>query len=110
MKTIEAMALGKPFVGTSKAYRGMPMDLIEDAGLRAHDAPQEFAQAIVAVLSEPAAAAKASETAYERLFSERVSFAARDQALRLVGAWDGSAERIASAHDKVPSSLQEVNR
>ena len=47
IKTIEALALGKPFVGTPKAYRGMPMDLLERAGLRACDTPQNFANAIV---------------------------------------------------------------
>jgi hypothetical protein len=29
IKTIEALALGKPFVGTSKAYRGMPKSVFE---------------------------------------------------------------------------------
>ena len=52
IKTIEALALGKPFVGTPKAYRGMPMDLLERAGLRACDTPQNFANAIVQALSE----------------------------------------------------------
>lgn len=83
IKTIEALALGKPFVGTSKAYRGMPMDLIEQAGLRAHDTPQEFADAISHALSSEHLAATASRTAYVRLFSNQASFSSRDEALKI---------------------------
>ena len=64
IKTIEALALGKPFVGTSKAFRGMPMDRIEKAGLRAHDTPREFADAIVDALSREKLASAASRVAY----------------------------------------------
>ena len=46
IKTIEALALGKPFVGTSKAFRGMPMEQINKAGLRENDDPESFAAAI----------------------------------------------------------------
>ena len=77
IKTIEALALGKPFVGTSKAYRGMPMDLIEQAGLRAYDTPREFADAISHALSSEHLAAAASRAAYVRLFSIKHRFVAR---------------------------------
>ncbi len=83
IKTIEALALGKPFVGTPKAYLGMPMDLLERAGLRACDTPQNFANAIVQALSEESSAARASRTAYSQLFSKQASFSSRDKALQL---------------------------
>ena len=86
IKTIEALALGKPFVGTCKAYRGMPMDLILQAGLQAHDAPSDFADAIVRALSQEQLAAAASRRAYEAVFSKQAAFAARDEALRLASA------------------------
>src|SRR3984893_9733196 len=86
IKTIEALALGKPFVGTSKAYRGMPMDLIERAGLQAHDAPQDFADAIVRALSAEQPAAAASRAAYVSLFSNQAAFSSRDEAFKIAAA------------------------
>jgi glycosyltransferase involved in cell wall biosynthesis len=83
IKTIEALGLGKPFVGTSKAFRGMPMERIESAGLQAHDTPQAFADAISRTLSNEHLAAAASRTAYDDLFSKRAAFASRDRALEL---------------------------
>ena len=83
IKTIEALALGKPFVGTSKAYRGMPMDLILQAGLQAHDSAPDFADAIVRAISQEQPAAAASRRAYRAIFSKQASFASRDEALRL---------------------------
>jgi polysaccharide biosynthesis protein PslH len=90
IKTIEALALGKPFVGTSKAYRGMPMDMIEQAGLRAYDTPQEFADGIAQALSAEHLAATASRTAYNRLFSNQASFSSRDEALEMAASKLGS--------------------
>ena len=86
IKTIEALALGKPFVGTSKAYRGMPMDLILQAGLQAHDSPEDFAAAIVHALSHEELAAAASRRAYSAVFSKQSGFASRDEALRIATA------------------------
>ena len=86
IKTIEALALGKPFVGTSKAYRGMPMDRIEQAGLRAHDTPQAFADAIVHALSAEGLASAASRAAYDSLFSNQAAFSSRDEALKIAAA------------------------
>ncbi len=82
IKTIEALALGKPFVGTSKAFRGMPLDQINKAGLREHDDPQAFADAIVRTLCTEHLAAALSRAAYDDVFSVRASFASRDKALR----------------------------
>ncbi len=86
IKTIEALALGKPFVGTSKAFRGMPMERLKEAGIRAFDDPQSFAQAISQTLSAEHDAAAASRAAYDDVFSIRASFAARDEALRAATA------------------------
>ncbi|MGA8731950.1 MAG: glycosyltransferase [Terracidiphilus sp.] len=85
IKTIEALALGKPFVGTSKAFRGIPIDQIQQAGLRAHDTPQDFADAIAHALSSQELAASASRAAYTRLFSRQASFSSRDEALKIAG-------------------------
>jgi glycosyltransferase involved in cell wall biosynthesis len=83
IKTIEALALGKPFVGTSMAYRGMPMERIAKFGLQAQDTPQAFADAIVKALSNERTAASASRAAYEDLFSPKASFSSRDEILRI---------------------------
>lgn len=85
IKTIEALALGKPFVGTSKAYRGMPMDRLEVAGLYPYDAPEAFADAVVRALSRERTSIAASRAAYDDLFSKRAAYASRDEALRLAG-------------------------
>jgi glycosyltransferase involved in cell wall biosynthesis len=86
IKTIEALALGKPFVGTSKAFRGMPMDRLKAAGVQAHDEPQAFADAIVHALFSEREAQALSRDAYDTVFSARASFAARDEALRAATA------------------------
>lgn len=86
VKTIEALAMGKPFVGTSKAYRGMPIERLLEVGLQAFDTPQGFADAIVRALSEEGVAAAASRSAYERIFSREAAFASRDKTLRTVAA------------------------
>jgi glycosyltransferase involved in cell wall biosynthesis len=83
IKTIEALALGKPFVGTSKAFRGMPMKRIEQAGLRAHDDPKKFAEAIVHALSSEQLEGTRSRAAYDEIFSLQSAFASRDEALRV---------------------------
>src|SRR5208282_1630992 len=84
IKTIEALALGKPFVGSSKAYRGIPMEKIEAAGLRAYDDPQDFAAALEHALANEAEAGAKSLHAYDQLFSKQAAFASRDAALNLV--------------------------
>lgn len=83
IKTIEALALGKPFVGTSKAFRGMPMDRINAVGIRSYDSPQAFADAIVRTLSDEQQARAKSRAVYDCVFSRQASFAARDEALRV---------------------------
>jgi polysaccharide biosynthesis protein PslH len=82
IKTVEALGLAKPFIGTSKAFRGMPMDRLEQAGLHAHDSPQAFAEAISQALSNESAFASASRAVYDELFSKEAAFLSRDQALK----------------------------
>jgi glycosyltransferase involved in cell wall biosynthesis len=82
IKTIEALALGKPFVGTSKAFRGMPMDRLKATGIQAHDEPRAFADAIVHALCAEGEAQALSLVAYDNVFSVRASTASRDEALR----------------------------
>jgi polysaccharide biosynthesis protein PslH len=96
VKTVEALAVGKPFVGTSKAYRGMPMERLNEFGLRAHDTPQSFAGAIAEALANGSAAAKASRQTYEALFSKKAAFAARDKAFKIAASPD-EHERSESA-------------
>ena len=86
VKTIEALALGKPFVGTSKAFRGMPMDRLKATGIQVHDEPQAFADAIVRALCSEREAQALSSAAYDTVFSARASFAARDEVLRAATA------------------------
>jgi polysaccharide biosynthesis protein PslH len=82
IKTIEALALGKAFVGTSKAFRGMPMDRLKGVGIQAHDEPQAFANAIVHALGNEPEAQALSRAAYEQVFSKEASYASRDEALQ----------------------------
>jgi polysaccharide biosynthesis protein PslH len=86
VKTVEALAIGKPFVGTSKAYRGIPMERLKAFGLCPHDTPQAFAGAISDALSNASSAAAASRQAYEALFSKGAAFAAREKAFRIAKA------------------------
>jgi glycosyltransferase involved in cell wall biosynthesis len=86
IKTIEALALGKPFVGTSKAFRGMPMERLKEVGIQAHDEPQAFADAIVHALCSEREAQALSRAAYDKVFSVRASFDSRDEALRAATA------------------------
>jgi len=84
IKTIEALALGKPFVGTTKAYRGVPIEKVEEVGMHAYDDARGFADAIHNALANPGEASAKSRFAYDQLFSKRASFAPRDTALELV--------------------------
>lgn len=86
IKTIEALALGKPFVGTSKAYRGMPLRQLAECGLRPLDNAAAFAEGISNALADETAAAKASRCAYAKMFSKQAAFTSRDEALRMAMA------------------------
>jgi glycosyltransferase involved in cell wall biosynthesis len=83
IKTIEAFALGKAFVGTSKAFRGMPMERLNELGIHAYDQPQVFANAIISALNNAAQAEHSSLAAYVSLFSTEACFAVRDESLKV---------------------------
>jgi polysaccharide biosynthesis protein PslH len=83
IKTIEALALAKPFVGTPKAFRGMPMDQVERSGLRAYDTPEAFAAGIINALSNQHTQAALSRSIYDSLFSTEAAFASRDDVIRI---------------------------
>lgn len=82
IKTIEALALGKPFVGTSKAFRGMPAEQIKAAGILSYDTPRTFADAVVNTLADEKRASERSRAAYNAVFSVQANFASRDEAVR----------------------------
>jgi glycosyltransferase involved in cell wall biosynthesis len=82
IKTIEAFALGLPFIGTKKAYRGLPKQSLEAAGVRYYDAPKEFAVAISEVIAGEGCSGLNGRLIYEQLFNREPSYAARDEAVR----------------------------
>jgi len=100
IKTVEALGAGKAFVGTSKAFRGMPLDRLKELGIQAHDHPNEFADAIVNALQNREAAERVSRAAYDALFSTEACFAQRDEAMQTAlqkteGALAGSGPKQA---------------
>ena len=82
IKTIEALALGKAFVGTWKAFRGIPIERLKVAGVRAYDSPRGFADAVVSILADEQRASVRSRAVYECIFSIQANFASRDEAVR----------------------------
>jgi glycosyltransferase involved in cell wall biosynthesis len=83
IKTIEALALGLPFVGTAAAFRGMPPEVLSPTGLQAYDEPEAFAQAIRTALDNGAEPGEFGHAVYRRFFSRPAHFAALDEAVRL---------------------------
>jgi glycosyltransferase involved in cell wall biosynthesis len=82
IKTIEAFAVGKPFVGTSKAFRGMSMETIGRAGLRAYDDPRDFADAVLRAWRGEEDTGARGRAVYDELCSPDAYFAALDGAAR----------------------------
>jgi hypothetical protein len=83
IKTIEAFALGKPFVGTTKAYRGLPRQPLERRGFRGYDDPRGFADAILQVLSPDDDTAARGRAIYDELCSRQAGYAIRDEAVQI---------------------------
>lgn len=81
IKTIEALALGKPFIGTSKAFRGMPTSSLSAAGIVSHDNPRDFADEVIRVLKDESRFGAQSRLTYDRIFSMQANFASRDKAV-----------------------------
>jgi glycosyltransferase involved in cell wall biosynthesis len=85
VKTIEAFALGRPFIGTAKAYRGFPAEPLLRHGIESYDDPRAFADALLRVLSGGDDIGKRGRAVYEELFSKEACYAARDDAMRMAG-------------------------
>jgi sulfatase maturation enzyme AslB (radical SAM superfamily)/glycosyltransferase involved in cell wall biosynthesis len=84
VKTIEAFALGIPFIGTAKAYRGLPPEPLARHGIQIHDEPRAFADALLRTLSGSDDTGKRGRAIYEELFSKETCYAARDTATRVI--------------------------
>jgi glycosyltransferase involved in cell wall biosynthesis len=69
IKTVEAAALGRPIVGTRFAYRGLPIEAVEAAGIRICDDPREFALEVFNTLDDPEPRRLASRTLFKQLFT-----------------------------------------
>jgi glycosyltransferase involved in cell wall biosynthesis len=83
IKTVEAFALGKPFVGTSKAFRGLPLEPLGRHGFQGCDDPRAFADAVLRVLSPNGNTGARGRAVYDELFARQKIYAARDEAVRL---------------------------
>lgn len=69
VKTVEATAIGRPIVGTSFAYRGLPIEAVKAAGLKICDDPREFALEVLDTLKQPREREEASRSLFRQLFS-----------------------------------------
>ncbi len=83
IKTVEAFALGMPFVGTTKAYRGFPQQSLIRNGIRGYDQPHAFADELSRVLSPGDDTGARGRALYNELFAREACYAARDQAVRV---------------------------
>ena len=97
VKTIEAFALGMPFIGTPKAYRGFPPEPLARHGIQSHDDPRAFADALLGTLSGGSDTGKRGRAVYEELFSKEACYAARDDATRMACDIRAGNERDISA-------------
>jgi glycosyltransferase involved in cell wall biosynthesis len=83
VKTIEAFALGMPFIGTTKAYRGFPSEPLSRHGIQRYDDPRAFADALFRAISGGDETGKRGRAVYEELFSKETCYTARDDATRI---------------------------
>jgi glycosyltransferase involved in cell wall biosynthesis len=83
IKTVEAFALGMPFVGTTKAYRGFPQQSLIRNGIRGYDESRAFADALLRVLTPGDDTGTRGRAIYNELFAREACYAARDEAVRL---------------------------
>lgn len=93
IKVVEAMGHGMPLVATSVALAGISSDY----GLVAHDEPDDFAQAIVRLLSDPVAidqARRSSRETHARHHSARYLQGALASALCEVGLPSPSGSQL----------------
>lgn len=84
IKAIEALAIGKPVVGTSLAFRGFADMTRGRDGIVIADEAAEFAAAAILMLSRPADGPIQSRDVYERLFTPGAYAASMDAALAML--------------------------
>jgi hypothetical protein len=92
VKTIEAFALAIPFVGTSKAYRGFPHEVLAQSGIEAFDDPRAFAGAMADAIAGKDQSAAKGAAVYRQLFSRDTCYAGRDEGIRLAVERSRSAD------------------
>jgi hypothetical protein len=105
VKTIEGFALGLPFIGAAKAYRGFPPRLLARHGIQTQDNPHAFSDALLRALSGHDDTGKRGRAVYEELFSKEKCYAARDDATR--SARELRARTKIKSHCIGPASLVE---
>ena len=105
IKTVEAFALGMPFVGTTKAYRGFPQQSLIRNGIRGYDEPRAFADALLRVLSPGDETGARGRAIYDELFAREACYAVRDEAVRVVRAIH-QRSRKSSRYGNEEDSLQ----
>jgi hypothetical protein len=81
IKTIEALASGKPIVPTSLALRSIPQSALETAGIQSYDSAEEFADGMVDVLERCRDERHQYRALYEKVFSNEAYFSRYDEAL-----------------------------
>ena len=104
IKTVEAFALGMPFVGTTKAYRGFPQQSLIRNGVRGYDQPRAFANALLRALSPGDDTGARGRAVYDELFAREACYSVRDEAVRLVMAlhpWPRKSSRLGKAEDSL---------
>lgn len=95
IKTLEAFASGKPFVGTSVAYRGLRGRIPVEC--QAYDEPEEMAHEIMRILSD-----KTHYAARERLAHECYRAVASKE--RFAATWDAAIDPLTSHRLRTPAS------
>lgn len=85
IKAIEALAVGKPVVGTRMAFRGFVDAVAGRHGIAIEDEPAGFAEAAIRLASCPAGAAADVRAVYERLFTADAYARSMDAAIAPLG-------------------------
>lgn len=82
VKTIEALAYGKPVVGARFAFRGFPPQALRDHGFQFWDEPADFAGAVAAALRSPEEHTERSRRLHDALFTPDRFAASMSEVLR----------------------------
>jgi glycosyltransferase involved in cell wall biosynthesis len=81
VKTIEALASGKPIVPTSLALRSIPQQALETARIRSYNSAEEFAHGMIDTLMHCGEKRHQYRELYEKLFSNEAYFSRYDKVL-----------------------------